>query len=130
MTRTLLLAVVLGALASSASAQTDALGPCNADAQKLCANVEPGHGAKMKCLSEHEAELSPECKERIVSVKAKVAQLATEIQEACGVDGKKLCPDHKLGAGLLPCLDEHEKELSSICRDWLAAHKPKTGAAP
>jgi hypothetical protein len=130
MTRTLLLAVVLGALASSASAQMDALGPCNPDAQKLCANVEPGHGAKMKCLSAHEAELSPECKERITAVKAKVSELAKEIEEACGVDGKKLCPDNKLGAGLLPCLSEHEKDLSSICRDWLAAHGRKPGAAP
>jgi len=130
MIRTLLLAVVLGALASTASAQMDALGPCNADAQKLCAGVEPGHGAKMKCLSAHEAELAPECKERITAVKKKVGELAKEIEEACGQDGQKLCADHKLGAGLLPCLGEHEKELSPICRDWLAAHRPKPGAAP
>jgi hypothetical protein len=129
MTRALLLAALLCAVASRAAAQ-DALGPCNADASKLCADVEPGHGAKMKCLSAHEADLSPDCKERITAVKAKVAQLATEIEEACGVDGKKLCPDHKLGAGLLPCLSEHEKALSPICRDWLDAHKPKTGTAP
>jgi hypothetical protein len=130
MIRALLLAVVLCAVASTAAAQMDALGPCNPDAQKLCADVEAGHGAKMKCLSAHEAELSPECKERITAVKAKVGELAKEIEEACGQDGKKLCADHALGAGLLPCLSEHEKDLSPICRDWLATHGRKPGAAP
>jgi hypothetical protein len=128
--RTLLLSLLFAAVASTASAQMDALGPCNADAQKLCAEVEAGHGAKMKCLSAHEAELSPECKERIAAVKVKVAELAKEIETACGDDGKKLCAEHHLGAGLLPCLSEHEKALSPSCRDWLAAHQRRPGAAP
>jgi hypothetical protein len=31
------------------------------DAAKLCASVEPGHGALMQCLRAHKTELSPDC---------------------------------------------------------------------
>lgn len=35
---------------------------CAADLQKFCADVEPGKGARQKCLRSHRAEISPECK--------------------------------------------------------------------
>jgi len=129
--RGLLLALALLAFAAAASAQDsgDALGPCQADAARLCAEVPAGHGAKMKCLNDHEADLGPECKERMESVKARMKQLVAEIEKACGDDGKKLCPDAKLGAGLLPCLIEHEHDLSAPCHDWISSHH-RPGAAP
>jgi hypothetical protein len=40
-------------------------GACKEDAKKLCAGVKPGHGNILKCMKEHAAELSPECKENI-----------------------------------------------------------------
>ncbi|HXK25408.1 MAG TPA: hypothetical protein VMS55_22240 [Myxococcota bacterium] len=129
----MLLAAALLAFAPLASAQTatnDILGPCADDAARLCASVAAGHGAKMKCLSEHEAELGPECKERMTAVKARMKELADEVENLCGGDGKRLCPDRTLGSGLLPCLAEHEKDLSQPCRDWLDAHRGHGGAAP
>src|SRR5436190_18843560 len=35
---------------------------CAADLQKFCADVEPGKGARQKCLRSHRKEISPECK--------------------------------------------------------------------
>jgi hypothetical protein len=129
--RGVLLALALLGFAATAAAQDsgDALGPCQADATRLCADVPAGHGAKMKCLNEHEADLGPECKERMASVKARMKVLVDEIEKACGDDGKKLCPDSKLGAGLLPCLVEHEHDLSTPCHEWISAHH-RPGTAP
>jgi hypothetical protein len=40
----------------------DAMQNCKADAEKFCKDVKPGGGRIMKCLKEHEAELSEGCK--------------------------------------------------------------------
>ena len=37
-------------------------GPCKADREKLCKDVQPGQGAIARCLKEHESELSEACK--------------------------------------------------------------------
>lgn len=132
MRRALLVAAFLVA-ASVASAQTatnEALGPCADDAARLCADAPAGHGGKMKCLNEHEAELGAECKERLAAVKERMKQIVGEIEEVCGDDGRKLCKEHALGAGLLPCLAEHDKDLSKPCHDWIESHRPHGGAAP
>ena len=34
---------------------------CEGDVQKLCKDVQPGEGRIIKCLKEHEKELSPNC---------------------------------------------------------------------
>ncbi len=38
---------------------------CQDDALKLCKDVKPGGGRILKCLKEHESELSPACKEKL-----------------------------------------------------------------
>ena len=38
---------------------------CKGDAEKLCKNVEPGKGRIMRCLQEHEKELSEDCRENM-----------------------------------------------------------------
>ena len=40
---------------------------CEADLDKFCKDTTPGAGRLVKCLREHENELSPECKNRIPS---------------------------------------------------------------
>jgi hypothetical protein len=42
---------------------------CEADAQKLCKDVKPGQGRIVKCLREHEKELSAECRAKIAEPK-------------------------------------------------------------
>lgn len=132
MRRALLVAALLAAapLASAQTATNDALGPCAADAARLCADVGAGHGGKMRCLNQHESELSPECKDRLTAVKDRMKALIGELEEVCGDDGRKLCKEHALGAGFLPCLSQHEKDLSEPCRKWLDAHRPHGAAAP
>jgi hypothetical protein len=36
--------------------------PCKADVARLCPNVEPGGGRIIRCLKDHEADLSDACK--------------------------------------------------------------------
>jgi hypothetical protein len=38
---------------------------CEADAQKFCKDVKPGQGRIVKCLKEHEKDLSPECRAKM-----------------------------------------------------------------
>jgi len=38
---------------------------CKDDAAKLCKEVEPGKGRILRCLKQHEGELSPACKEQM-----------------------------------------------------------------
>jgi hypothetical protein len=47
----------------------DAHQACEADAQKFCKDVKPGQGRIVKCLREHEKELSAECKAKMAEPK-------------------------------------------------------------
>jgi hypothetical protein len=38
---------------------------CKGDAEKLCKDVEPGKGRIVRCLKQHEGELSAACKEQM-----------------------------------------------------------------
>ncbi len=38
---------------------------CKSDIEKWCKNVSPGGGRILKCLEEHQAELSSECKTHV-----------------------------------------------------------------
>jgi Cysteine rich repeat len=58
-----LAAVALAASAGLAVAQDkpNLRQACAADAQKLCSGIEPGGGRILRCMREHQAELSPDC---------------------------------------------------------------------
>jgi hypothetical protein len=55
-------------MGTSVQAQ-NAPGPCADDVAKFCKDVNPGGGAIIKCLKEHEAELSDECKAQLHQMK-------------------------------------------------------------
>jgi hypothetical protein len=38
---------------------------CEGDAQKLCSGVAPGHGNVVRCLHQHQNDLSPACKDEL-----------------------------------------------------------------
>lgn len=42
---------------------------CSDDVQKYCKDVKPGQGRIVKCLKEHEKDLSPECKAKLTEPK-------------------------------------------------------------
>ena len=84
--------------------------PCADDIAKFCKDVKRGGGAIQKCLKEHEAELSPACKDKIAAT--------IEKPKPCAQDAAKFCKDVKEEKGALAkCLKEHEAELSPACKD-------------
>jgi len=100
-------------LASGAAAQArKGDGPCAADAKKLCAGVEPGHGRIVKCLKDHEAEVSPACQSDMKAAKER----AEQVREECKADAQKFCQGIKPGGGrILACLKSHQAELAPAC---------------
>lgn len=94
--------------------------PCKSDMEKFCKDVQPGEGRIIKCLKEHEAELSAECRTKGDELKEK----AGELKEACQADLDKFCKDVQPGEGrLAKCLKEHTAELSETCSKKIAEAK-------
>jgi hypothetical protein len=95
-------------------------GPCAADMKKLCGDVKAGGGAKMRCMKEHEKDLSAECKAKLAEKKEQrheMKEARHQQREACAADMKKFCSDVKPGGGAkMRCMKEHEKELSAECK--------------
>jgi hypothetical protein len=77
---------------------------CRADARKLCADVKPGGGRVVACLSENKASLSPDCQAQIGRV------------ETCPAEVRKLCPDAGGETELRKCASEKRDTLSAACR--------------
>ncbi len=103
-----------------AAAQTK--NPCADDVAKYCKDVTPGGGRLVRCLKQHENELSPECKASQEKAKAK----AREAHEACADDVQKLCKDVTPGGGrIIRCLKDNSKSLSPECRDKLMTAEKK-----
>lgn len=91
--------------------------PCAADVKKFCSGVEKGEGRIMKCLKEHEKEISPECTEKMAKGKEKMRAMAKEIVSNCKDELKKFCKDTPRGkGGKLKCLEEHKAESSDKCK--------------
>lgn len=87
-------------------------GPCADDIAKYCKDVQPGKGNIVKCLKEHEKDLSPACREKGAEMKNRM----NDFRKACEGDVQKLCKDVQPGGGrIIKCLKEHEKELSPDC---------------
>jgi hypothetical protein len=63
-------------------------------------------------MKQHEAELSPACKERIAAANEKVK----ECEKECKTDVEKICKDIKPGQGrIVRCLKQPQAELSADC---------------
>lgn len=90
---------------------------CKADKEKFCKGVEPGEGRLMKCMKEHEAELSEGCRKVSGEMKEKMKEKMKGASEACKADKEKFCKDVEPGEGrIVKCLKEHEAELSEACK--------------
>ena len=108
-------AIMLGAtlwLGTDVYAQSG--GPCSGDVAKFCKDVQPGEGRIIKCLKEHEKELSPTCKQHVADMEKRLKETA----QACQDDVMKFCKDVKSGEGrILRCLRAHQNELSPQCKE-------------
>ena len=95
---------------------------CKTDLERFCKDVKPGEGRIIKCLKEHEAELSMVCKAGVTEEKKEVA-----IQHPCATETAAYCPGLKPGDGkFAACMKEHETELSEACKSDLAGNKAQT----
>ncbi len=83
---------------------------CKGDLEKFCKDVKPGGGRLIKCLKEHSAELSADCKAARGEKKGKFLK-----NHPCAADMQKLCKDQK-GKDRAACMKEHEKDLSAACQ--------------
>ncbi|OFY98350.1 MAG: hypothetical protein A2070_01630 [Bdellovibrionales bacterium GWC1_52_8] len=91
----------------------DPRGPCSPDIEKFCKDVEPGEGRLLRCLKEHENELSSDCKEKGQVLKKKMQGA----KDACKADVQKFCKGVKPGKRrLMRCMKAHESELSAECK--------------
>jgi len=71
----------------------------------------------VKCLKEHEKELSGACVQYITESRRRWKETA----QACHDDAMNFCKDVKPGGGrILRCLREHRNELSAECKERLA----------
>ena len=115
-----LLASLAGAVDSSFAQQPAQKGAkaggervCHEDAKKFCSNVRPGAGRIYNCLTSHNAELAPACRERLAAAKARY----DEFVKACKSDADKYCKSIPPGAGrILSCLKGRESDLTADCK--------------
>ncbi len=105
---------VFGAFQAAQAQDPGKTNPCAADMAKFCKGTE---GSPAKCLKDHEKDLSPACKGFLTSMHGQMQGF----KEGCKTDIPKFCKDVKPGDGkVLDCLKQHESELSSTCKPYLA----------
>ncbi len=126
MKRLLMLGGLACGLIAAPSARAEGDGPCKADMEKFCKDVKAGEGRIMKCMKEHEAELSEACKKKAGEKKEGMGK-RHQGTEACKADVEKFCKDVSPGEGrIVACLKSHEPELSEACK----AEKGKAHSDP
>src|SRR5262249_36934696 len=110
------LGIVLGILLWTAGTAVAQQAEGQADVAKFCKDIQAGEGRTLKCLQEHEADLSKPCR----------AQLNTAMQYmACLDDGIRLCPGLQPSWGrLIKCLRTHSTDPSSACREQIRKSRP------
>jgi hypothetical protein len=109
----LVAAVAFCFISSPAHAQAiNAKGSCKADIEKFCKDIRPGQGRIVKCMQQHEAELSAACKDQV----AQARERNNEFAKACKPDVEKFCKDVQPGQGrIISCLKQHQPDLSADC---------------
>ncbi len=87
-------------------------GVCKADYEKFCKDVKPGDGRIIRCMLQHENELSQGCRDQIAAAREKEEAFV----KACKPDAAKLCKGVKPGHGrIIKCLKANEAQLSPDC---------------
>jgi hypothetical protein len=81
---------------------------CGPEMEKFCKGVAVGEGHILKCLQEHRADLSAECKAYVNTASQYIA---------CVDDVMQLCPGTQPGSGeAMVCLRTHQGDLSEGCK--------------
>ncbi len=110
-----IMAVGLGVVLSVACGASLGLAksePCRAEMEKFCKDVAAGQGRVLKCLQEHDADLSAECRAYVNTAAQYVV---------CLDDIMRLCPKTQPGGARgMKCLRSHQGELSDECKRELS----------
>ena len=108
-----------------------AMAACRADAQALCANVEGGRGARIKCLVDNRDKASADCRSALEAVADEQAMGSGRGKRKDGL-GKRLAScqaDYATfcatageeGGGRMKCLRQNEAKLSPECKATVEA---------
>jgi hypothetical protein len=95
---------------------------CRADLATLCANVQRGGGARIKCLKANAAKVSPTCADAIAAREQRKSATKGALKSACREDSRRLCKDAaKESGGRLACLKQNTAQLSPSCAAVVAS---------
>ncbi len=114
-------------LSADALATDGKKNPCSEDIAKFCKDVKTDSRSILNCLEEHGNELSEGCKAHKAKMGRRLEtreeiRATAKFRQACKDDIIKLCKDaNPADGGVIKCLKEHEKELSSPCGESLKA---------
>ena len=96
--------------------------PCADELEKFCKDVPHGEGRVLKCLQDHDSELSAVCRDKV----NEILKRAEEAKQSCAKDIEKFCANVTPGGGrLLKCLKPHLKELTPACREKFGTVKAR-----
>jgi len=107
--------IILTALLLSASVAVaqQAAKPCAGDIKTLCAGIQPGEGRIKACIKSHLTDLSPSCRDRVLTVAV--------TGKVCKADVAKLCAGIEPGTGgIRACIKSHTADVSDPCRDAMS----------
>lgn len=102
--------VVVAVSVSLPAFAEDNKNPCLPDVEKFCKGIPAAGGRAMKCLNDHEAKLSGDCR--------KTLGLVNLEWEACRGDADKLCRGEAAQKnGMSKCLKANESKVTPACRN-------------
>jgi hypothetical protein len=108
--------------------------PCGNDIMKFCKNVNPENNGILKCLEEHESELSKAClayevkMEGLKGERREIARGKKRFLQDCKDDISKFCKDADLQpGGYAKCIREKENSVSARCKAWIKTDKEEYG---
>ena len=96
--------------------------PCKKEIAKFCKDIEPGEGRILRCLTLHEEDLTPNCKNHL----ARINYAVYEVRTNCVDDYAIFCSSVLPGQGrIAACLEKSKKHLTTKCRAILEEVKQK-----
>jgi hypothetical protein len=92
-------------------------GACSEDVKKFCTGVEKGQGRLVKCLKNHDKEISPACNTKLTAGREKMREKAKAIYANCKDDLQKFCKEATKGhGGKMKCLEDKKDQISEKCK--------------
>lgn len=128
---------VLGILcliaAFSSNIYAAAKNPCEKDIATFCKNVKPENNGIIRCLEQHEKELSKECRghevkmEGLMGERREITKGKMRFRQDCRADINVFCKDADLQpGGIGKCIYKHENEVSASCKAWIKTDREES----